>query len=88
MKISNVTEWCKIIKKAGPSKCKQIMGTYVHPDLIHPIITWAAPTQALHVNKIMHAIIVCDNAGIAPHHITNNDTLAMIDAEASVAVKI
>ena len=84
IKISKVDEWFKVIKKAGPSNCKQVIGTYIHPDLIHSVVTWAAPMQALCVNKIMRAIIVCNNVPNYVPHITNKDTLQMIDAEASV----
>ena len=84
-KMTKITEWCKVIKKAGPSKCKDVVGTYIHPDLVHSVITWAAPMQALCVNQIMHAITVCNNAPNYVPHITNKDTLEMIDDKASVA---
>ena len=41
--------------------------------------------HALHVNKIMHAIITCNNACNYVLQIENRDTLEMIDAEATVA---
>ena len=40
---SGVTEWCKVIKL----KSKELNGTYIHPDLINSVITWAAPSFAL-----------------------------------------